>query len=109
MRAFLGLFILGLIAGDGLIAALVGAKLIFYKDQRGRRSATIVYLGLLFLAIAVHLLLFLVALGELPKPQPDMPNPRPLSFRLYILAALSVLALGVWPAALHFLGLGKKR
>jgi predicted membrane channel-forming protein YqfA (hemolysin III family) len=109
MRTILGLAIFGLITGDGLIAIIVAVKLFAYKDEAGYRHKTLIYIALLFLAVAIHLTLLLAAFGELPKPTPEIPHPRPLSFRIYVLAALSILALGVWPSALHFVGLvGKK-
>lgn len=91
LRTVIALLILGALTGDGLLFVIVAAKLF---AQRAR-SKTFLYLAGLFACLAVHLLLFIVLLNDIPKP-------RTPGTVLLILSTLSVLALGGWPASLHF-------
>jgi hypothetical protein len=78
--------------GDGL--ALLGLTIIMLKHRARTRSFW--FLAALFFSVAVFLLLSLAAWSTVPYVD------RSPDYKLRALVGLVVLALGTWPACLHF-------
>lgn len=107
LRALLGLLILGVIFGD----LVVGFVLVVYLWRNRWRSSLFPYVGNLFLCVALAILSVYVAVSHLPRNplDPELPQPRPLAFRVWLFTALILAGLGIWPAALKLLLASKVR
>ena len=99
-KTALGLILAGILFGDGL--GLIGLFWVMFRDRK--KDRVFWFLSFLFLSIAFFLLIWLSAGAEIPI------EARTQRYRVGILVAASVLALGIWPAVLHMLfGLWQKQ
>lgn len=90
-KTALGLMLAGVLFGDGL--GLLGLAWVMWRDRR--KGRVFGFLAALFLSLTMFMLLWISAASEVPA------EARPTSYRWGVLAAASVLALGVWPTVLH--------
>lgn len=89
----LGLVIAGFLLGDGL--GLVGLAFVMFR--RRKKDRLFWFLALLFAGFAGFLLCWIAAVSTIPR------EIQPKQYRLGLLCAFIILALGVWPATLHII------
>jgi len=87
----LGLLLAGFLFGDGL--GLLGLAWVMFRDRH--KGRVFWFLSSMYLSFALYMILWVSAAAEVPA------DVRTLAYRRGVLAAATVLALGVWPAVLH--------